>query len=60
MQLAYLRHRFDWGIAEGSEMNQQIPLNMNGDLMNGISFEKGLKKININNVRYRSLGSDNR
>lgn len=56
MQLAYLRHRFDWGIAEGSEMNQQIPLNMNGDLMNGISFEKGLKKININNVRYRSLG----
>ena len=45
MRLVYLHHRFDWGIAEGSEMNQQIPLNMNGDLMNGISFEKGLNKI---------------
>ncbi|KAL3106516.1 hypothetical protein niasHT_016723 [Heterodera trifolii] len=37
----YLRHRLAWGLAEGTEMVDQIPLNMNGDITGGISFEKG-------------------
>lgn len=40
----YLDRRLDWGIPEGTEeLGNQIPLNMNGDLMNGISFEKGMR-----------------
>ncbi|KAI3420166.1 hypothetical protein GPALN_003488 [Globodera pallida] len=38
---AYLRHRLAWGLAEGEEMADQIPLNMNGDITGGVSFEKG-------------------
>lgn len=39
----YLDHRLDWGIAEGyDEIGDQIPLQANGDYLNGISFEKGL------------------
>uniref|UniRef100_A0A914BUI8 Aminomethyltransferase folate-binding domain-containing protein n=1 Tax=Acrobeloides nanus TaxID=290746 RepID=A0A914BUI8_9BILA len=39
---AYLRRRLEWGIPEGEdEIEGQIPLNMNGDIMNGISFDKG-------------------
>ena len=40
-RVAYLHHRLRWAVAEGAEMQDQIPLNMNGDLMNAISFEKG-------------------
>lgn len=38
----YLKRRLKWGIAEGfDEIGDQIPLQTNGDIMNGISFEKG-------------------
>ncbi|KAI6205130.1 hypothetical protein M3Y94_00757700 [Aphelenchoides besseyi] len=38
----YLERRLEWGIAEGQEeLFDQIPLNANGDLLNGISFDKG-------------------
>ncbi|KAI1730668.1 tRNA-modifying protein YgfZ [Ditylenchus destructor] len=37
----YLRRRIEWGIGEGEELCDQIPLNMNGDIMNGIDFNKG-------------------
>ena len=37
----YITHRYKWGIGEGMEIIDQIPLAMNGDLLNGISFEKG-------------------
>lgn len=39
----YLMRRLEWGIAEGSdELADQIPLNANGDIMNGINFDKGI------------------
>lgn len=39
----YLERRMEWGIPENlDELADQIPMNMNADLMNGISFEKGL------------------
>lgn len=40
---AYLMRRLEWGIAEGpDELADQIPLNANGDIMNGINFDKGI------------------
>ncbi|KAF7638669.1 hypothetical protein Mgra_00001751 [Meloidogyne graminicola] len=39
----YIDHRYKWGIGEGIELTDQIPLAMNGDLLNGISFNKGLR-----------------
>lgn len=43
---AYLRRRLEWGIPEGEdEIEGQIPLNMNGDIMNGISFDKGILTV---------------
>jgi folate-binding Fe-S cluster repair protein YgfZ len=39
----YLMRRLEWGIPEGAdELTDQIPLYANGDIMNGISFDKGL------------------
>lgn len=38
----YLKRRLQWGIPEGlDELDDQIPMNMNADIMNGISYEKG-------------------
>ncbi|CAD5231087.1 unnamed protein product [Bursaphelenchus okinawaensis] len=38
----YLDRRMDFGIPEGrDELFDQIPLNVNGDIMNGINFDKG-------------------
>lgn len=38
----YLRRRLQWGIGEGfDELKDQIPLNINGDFLNGISYDKG-------------------
>uniref|UniRef100_A0A914Y9G3 Aminomethyltransferase folate-binding domain-containing protein n=1 Tax=Panagrolaimus superbus TaxID=310955 RepID=A0A914Y9G3_9BILA len=38
----YLRRRLEWGIGEGyNELKDQIPLNINGDILNGISYDKG-------------------
>uniref|UniRef100_A0AC35GXR0 Aminomethyltransferase folate-binding domain-containing protein n=1 Tax=Panagrolaimus sp. PS1159 TaxID=55785 RepID=A0AC35GXR0_9BILA len=38
----YLRRRLEWGIGEGyAELKDQIPLNINGDFLNGISYDKG-------------------
>ncbi|CAD5233251.1 unnamed protein product [Bursaphelenchus xylophilus] len=38
----YVERRMDYGIPEGrDELYDQIPLNVNGDIMNGISFDKG-------------------
>uniref|UniRef100_A0A1I8AXR1 Uncharacterized protein n=1 Tax=Meloidogyne hapla TaxID=6305 RepID=A0A1I8AXR1_MELHA len=41
LEKEYISHRYKWGIGEGMEIIDQIPLAMNGDLLNGISFEKG-------------------
>ncbi|KAI6226408.1 putative transferase CAF17, mitochondrial [Aphelenchoides fujianensis] len=39
---AYVERRLEWGIAEGpDELADQIPLNANGDILNGINFDKG-------------------
>lgn len=51
----YLKRRLEWGIAEGfDEIGDQIPLQTNGDIMNGISFEKGffIFFIIINTINY--------
>eukprot|EP01112_Ceratiomyxa_fruticulosa_P014165 TRINITY_DN4038_c0_g1_i2.p1 TRINITY_DN4038_c0_g1~~TRINITY_DN4038_c0_g1_i2.p1 ORF type:complete len:374 (-),score=48.41 TRINITY_DN4038_c0_g1_i2:416-1537(-) len=40
----YDMYRMRWGIAEGPEdlpANTQLPLNINGDYLNAVSFEKG-------------------
>uniref|UniRef100_A0A7E4VMJ4 GCV_T domain-containing protein n=1 Tax=Panagrellus redivivus TaxID=6233 RepID=A0A7E4VMJ4_PANRE len=38
----YLRHRLTWGLGEGGEeLADQIALNVNGDFLNGISYDKG-------------------
>lgn len=38
----YLKRRLEWGIPENlDELAEQIPMSMNADIMNGISFEKG-------------------
>uniref|UniRef100_A0AC35TSY7 GCV_T domain-containing protein n=1 Tax=Rhabditophanes sp. KR3021 TaxID=114890 RepID=A0AC35TSY7_9BILA len=42
LELNYDLLRMKSGLAEGSiETSEQLPLNMNGDLMNGINFDKG-------------------
>ena len=39
----YMRRRLEWGIGEGNdELGNQIPLNVNGDFLKGISFDKGI------------------
>lgn len=39
----YLLRRLEYGIGEGlEEARDQIPLNFNGDITNGISFDKGM------------------
>uniref|UniRef100_A0A915N9V8 Uncharacterized protein n=1 Tax=Meloidogyne javanica TaxID=6303 RepID=A0A915N9V8_MELJA len=42
LEKEYISHRYNWGIGEGMEIVDQIPLAMNGDLLNGISFDKEL------------------
>ncbi|TKR59308.1 hypothetical protein L596_028998 [Steinernema carpocapsae] len=38
----YLKRRLEWGLAEGSsECGDQLPFNMNGDLVNAVSLDKG-------------------
>ena len=39
--IEYLKIRLQKGIPEGNDLVDQLPLNMNGDLMNAISFTKG-------------------
>ncbi|CAK5059016.1 unnamed protein product [Meloidogyne enterolobii] len=41
LEKEYISRRYNWGIGEGMEIIDQIPLAMNGDLLNGISFDKG-------------------
>ena len=42
----YRQRRLEWGIAEGhDELYDQIPLNTNGDIMNGINFDKGASRF---------------
>jgi folate-binding Fe-S cluster repair protein YgfZ len=45
-EMDYLYRRLEWGIPEGvDELTDQIPLNANGDIMNGINFDKGLSTL---------------
>jgi hypothetical protein len=38
----YIKRRLEWGIGEGDkELSNLVPMHVNGDLMNGIDFEKG-------------------
>uniref|UniRef100_A0A1I8AMQ3 GCV_T domain-containing protein n=1 Tax=Steinernema glaseri TaxID=37863 RepID=A0A1I8AMQ3_9BILA len=38
----YLKHRLQWGIPEGvAECGDQLPYQMNGDLVNAVSLDKG-------------------
>lgn len=48
----YLARRLIWGIPEGEELHQQLPLNMNGDIMNAISFTKGSINL-IKNIIFK-------